>query len=294
MASGVASPLKKPLVIAQAVMIQHTLFSLPFAVSALLLETGGHPPLAKLLWILLAIFGARNGANALNRLVDHTIDAQNPRTRNRDLPSGRLKRVDLWIFSALCGGLLIVSAFMLNPLCAWLLPVALVMILAYSYTKRFTWLCHYFLGITVAIAPMGTLLAIAGRFEFRYFILAAAVALWVAGFDIIYACQDIDFDRSQHLHSVPARFGMKTALRVAALGHVCSWLFLVVWGTAYTVGLWYYAGCAVVAVLLIVENVLVAPGHLKHVTAAAYHINEIVGVLFLLFTILEVYIPWEN
>lgn len=276
--------------IGQAVMIQHTLFSLPFAASALLLETQGVLPYRKVFLIFLAVFGARNGANALNRLVDHHIDAKNQRTANRHLPAGRLQRIDLWIVTAACLLLLSVSAFLLNPLCFALLPVALAMIGLYSYTKRFTWLCHYFLGATVAIAPMGTLLALNGFFRLDYFFIYAAVALWVAGFDIIYACQDIDFDRSQGLHSVPARFGLHKALVIAALSHLAAWGLLLIWGFSYHVGIWYYLGCGAVALLLIAEHALVLPGRLQHVTTAAYHINEIVSVLFLCFTILEVYI----
>jgi len=270
-------------------MIQHTLFSLPFAASALLLETGGVVPTQKLLWILLAILGARNGANALNRLVDHSLDALNPRTEGRHLPSGRLKRLDLWIFAFCCILLLIVSTFMLNWLCVALLPLALGMVFAYSYTKRFTWLCHYFLGATVAIAPMGTLLALNGAFKLSYFIIFAAVATWVAGFDIIYATQDIEFDREQGLYSIPARFGARKALAIASVSHLVSFLLLVVWGSFYQVGYWYYIGCLAAGSLLFIENALVAPGKFKHVTAAAYHINEIVSVLFLVFVILEVY-----
>ncbi len=274
--------------ISQAVMIQHTLFSLPFAAAALLLETEGVIPWGKVALIFLALFGARNGANALNRLIDHHIDARNERTQGRDLPSGRLERKDLWAFTLFCLLLLSVSAYLLNPLCFALLPVALAMIILYSYTKRFTFLCHYFLGATVAIAPMGTLLALNGAFKLSYFLIAAAVALWVAGFDIIYACQDIEFDRKEGLHSVPARFGMRGALIVAALSHTAAWGLFVLWGYTYGVGLWYYAGCAAIAVLLFIEHALVAPQKMKHITRAAYHINEVVGVLFFVFTLLEV------
>jgi 4-hydroxybenzoate polyprenyltransferase len=272
-------------------MIQHTLFSLPFAASALLLETGGILPTVKLLWIFLAIIGARNAANALNRLIDHRLDAKNPRTEGRDLPSGRLKRLDLWLFAIGCLLLFIVSTFMLNVLCLVLLPVALAMVFAYSYTKRFTALCHYFLGATVAIAPMGTLLAVNGAFKPEYFVISAAVALWVGGFDIIYATQDIEFDREQGLHSIPAKFGAKKALFIASLSHLVSFTLLIFWGTFYQVGPLYYVGCILVGVLLVFENALVAPGRLKHVTLAAYHINEIVSVMFFVFVALEVYLP---
>jgi len=285
-----ARSIRKSIKIAQSVMIQHTLFSLPFAASALLLETSGVLPKDTLLWIFLAILGARNGANALNRLIDHSIDELNPRTKGRHLPSGELKRVDLWVFTIFCLALLIVSTFMLNWLCLVLLPVALAMIIGYSYTKRYTWLCHYVLGITVAIAPMGTLLAINGSFKLSYFIVSAAVALWVAGFDIIYATQDVDFDREQNLHSVPERFGVRGGLSIAAISHLLSLILLIVWGSFYDVGYLYYIGTALVGILLFFENGIVAPGKLTHVTTAAYHINEIVSVLFFLFVMAEVYL----
>lgn len=283
--------MKKPLLLAQSVMIQHTLFSLPFALSAILLETKGNVPAAKLGWILLAIIGARNGANALNRLIDHAYDGKNPRTAKRHLPSGLLKRADLIIFATLCIAVLIFSTFRLNALCVSLLPVALVMVFSYSYTKRFTWLCHYFLGLTVAIAPMGALLAITGAFKLPYFFISGAVALWVAGFDIIYATQDIAFDRKEGLHSVPARFGEVAALRIAFASHMVAWLLFAVWGWLYGAGLWFFVGCAVTLILLIVENRLVSPGEHRHVEAASYHLNEIISVLFLCFVLLEVYLP---
>ncbi|PKL14565.1 MAG: 4-hydroxybenzoate octaprenyltransferase [Spirochaetae bacterium HGW-Spirochaetae-8] len=285
-----SSTLRKPLLVAHAVMIQHTLFSLPFAGAAILLETKGKPPLMDLLWIILAIFGARNGANAINRLVDHAIDARNPRTQGRELPTGQLKRLDLWLFSAFCLALLVFATFQLNLLCVLLLPVALLLIVGYSYTKRITWLCHYILGLTVAIAPMGSLLAITGRFELRYFVIAAAVALWVAGFDIIYACQDVGFDREEGLFSIPARFGVRKALRLAALNHVGAAMLLVLWGRLYHTGMWYGIGSGIVVGLLVVENVLVAPKRLKHITFAAYHLNEIIGTLFFVFVLMEVYL----
>ncbi|MFA6784840.1 MAG: 4-hydroxybenzoate octaprenyltransferase [Sphaerochaeta sp.] len=280
----------KPVKIAQAVMIQHTLFSLPFAAAALVLESKGVLPYEKMLWIFLAIFGGRNAANALNRLIDHALDAKNPRTQKRDLPSGRLKRWDLMVFTSLCLILLVFSTFMLNTLCLFLLPLALIMIFSYSYTKRFTYLCHYILGLTVAIAPMGTLLALNGAFKVSFFVISSAVALWVAGFDIIYATQDIQFDRNEGLYSIPARFGAKKALFVASVSHLLSFLLLLLWGYLYSVGIIYYIGCVVVGVLLICESALVAPEKLKHVTTASYHINEIVSVLFFVFVVLEVYL----
>ncbi|HOX92668.1 MAG TPA: UbiA-like polyprenyltransferase, partial [Spirochaetales bacterium] len=187
--------------IGEAVIIRHTLFSLPFALIAILLETGGKPKLLDVVLILIAAAAARNAANALNRIIDAKIDANNPRTAGRHLPSGKLKAGQLWAFTAIMLALLVSCAWLLDPLCVLLLPLAGVMVFGYSFTKRYTWLCHFWLGLTCAAAPMGALIAVSGRIEFRFFVLAGAVAAWVAGFDIIYARGDLDLDRRQGIHS---------------------------------------------------------------------------------------------
>jgi 4-hydroxybenzoate polyprenyltransferase len=284
------SLLKKPKQLADAVMIQHTLFSLPFAVGVLVLESKGEIPWMKALWIVLAIFGARNGANALNRLADHTIDGENPRTRNRHLPSGKLKRIDLWILTIGCFALLLFSTAMLGWLPLVLLPGAALMIIIYSYSKRFTWLCHFLLGATVAIAPMGTLIALTGTIAWRFFPIPIGVALWVAGFDIIYGCQDIHFDRSAGLYSIPARFGQKGALLISTLSHVGTLFAFASLGLFYPLSPIFWSGYTLIAVLLIIEHAIVAPNELKHIEKASYHINEIVGVVFMITLILEVYL----
>jgi 4-hydroxybenzoate polyprenyltransferase len=276
--------------LSDAVMIQHTLFSLPFAVGVVVLESRGAIPWHKAFWIILAVIGARNGANALNRLADHDIDAANPRTTSRHLPSGTLSRRDLWIFTAVCAGVLILSAAMLGRLPLILLPGAAGIIGLYSYSKRFTWLSHFILGAAVALAPMGALIGVTETIAFRFFPVPLGVTLWVAGFDIIYACQDISFDREWKLHSVPARFGERTALIVSTLCHVgtlASFAFLAYY---YELGVYFWGGFSMITALLAVEHVIVAPRKLNHVETASYHINEIVGVLFMLTLILEVYL----
>lgn len=274
-----------------SVMIGHTLFSLPFAIAAVLLETGGHPPVSKLIWILVAAFGARNAANALNRIIDRKIDAKNPRTAGRALPAGKLSGRELWIFTAAMLALLILGAAMLNPLCVALLPAAGILVFGYSYTKRFTWLCHWWLGITCSSATMGAFLGISGAFHWRYFPFAAGVALWVAGFDILYAIQDIAFDRSQRLHSVPARFGEKGARIIAAASH----LFAAA-GLASVFFFWPEAGAgtagalAACVSLLVAEHVVALGGTEKHIRIAAYDINEIIPALFLVGVALDIYL----
>ena len=277
--------------ISRAVMMEHTLFSLPFALCALLLESRGKPDGRVVLWILVAVFGARNGANALNRLVDRKIDAENPRTAERDLPSGRVKARDLWIFTVLCGGLLLLAAWQLNPLCLYLVPAAAALIGGYSFTKRFTWLCHYWLGLTCSAAVMGSFLALSGRFEFRYFPLTAAVALWIAGFDIIYALQDLEYDRREGIHSVPAHFGRKGALYLAGLSHLGTLFFFVVNAFFFPLGIWYILGISTAALLLGAEHLLAWKGGVKWIPVASYHLNQILSPLFLLFTLLDIYLP---
>ncbi len=277
--------------IGESVMIRHSLFSLPFAAAAVLLETGGRPPVGKLLWILVAAFGARNSANALNRIIDARIDAANPRTASRALPQGRVKLWELWVFVGAMLALLVLGAAMLNPLCLALLPVAGILVFGYSYTKRFTWLCHYWLGITCSAAVMGAFLGISGSFELRYFPLTAGVALWIAGFDILYAIQDIAFDRASDLKSVPARFGEKKARAFAAASHL-----LALAGFASIFLYWPAAGIGLglslilCAALLVAEHLIARKGTERHVKIAAYGINEIIPMVFLAGVALDIYL----
>ena len=277
--------------VGDAVMIRHTLFSLPFALAAVLLETDGHPPAAKLFWIVVAAFGARNAANALNRLIDLKIDTRNPRTASRPLVTGAVSIRELVVFSALMLGLLVLGAAMLNPLCLVLLPVAGVLVFGYSYTKRFTWLCHYWLGVACSAATMGAFLGIPGRFEFRYFPFAGGVALWVAGFDILYALQDIEFDRSEHLKSIPARFGARWARRIAAASHLgaAAGLSSVLYFWRST-GIGTMAALAICVILLAAEHILASNATARHLRIAAYGINEIIPAIVLVGVALDLYL----
>lgn len=292
MASEAAAEAKRATklgMIGDAVIIRHTLFSLPFAAAAVLLEAGGRPPLLDLLLILAAAAAARNAANAVNRIVDAEIDARNPRTAGRHLPTGRLSKKELAIFAAAMGAILIAAAAMLNWLCVALLPVAAILILGYSYTKRFTWLCHYWLGIACAAAPMGAFVALSGRFELGYFFMAGAVALWVAGFDILYALQDIGFDRAQGLKSVPARFGAGWARVMAAASHFGTVAGLAALPLFWDLSWPYLAGVAASAALLAAEHVVVRGGTERHVRIASYSINEVVPLVVLAGTALDIY-----
>ena len=277
--------------IGDAVMFRHTLFSLPFAVMALLIETRGQPPLRTIILIVLAAAAGRNAANALNRVIDAEIDARNPRTAGRHLPSGTLSKKTLLVFSGIMGIILVVSAALLNPLCVILLPLAAVLIGGYSYSKRFTWLCHYWLGVACACAPMGSFIAVSGRFEFRYFVLAGAHALWVAGFDILYALQDIGFDRKEHIKSIPARFGPGPARFLAILSHLGTLAGLAALPLFWDLSWFYLGGVAAGAVLLISEHIIALGNSERHIRIASYSINEILPLVVLLGTILDIYVP---
>jgi len=278
--------------IGDAVIFRHSLFSLPFALAAALLETSGAPSAWKLAWIVVAVLAGRNLANALNRLIDESIDAANPRTASRPLPAGKLSRRELWIFVAAMGSILALAAAMLGWICVALLPVAGFAVIGYSFTKRFTWLCHFWLGATCAIATMGSFVALSGRvFELRYFALSAAVALWVAGFDIIYALQDIEIDRAQGLHSVPQAFGAKRARAIAAASQLGTIALLATVPYFWPcVGAPYLAIAALAAALLVAENIVALGGTERHIRVAAYGINEIVPLVVLAAVAVDLYL----
>ncbi|MDR0758727.1 MAG: putative 4-hydroxybenzoate polyprenyltransferase [Treponema sp.] len=276
--------------IGEAVIFRHTLFSFPFAVTAILLETGGHPPLKKVVLILLAAAAGRNAANALNRVIDAEVDEKNPRTANRHLPRGLLSKKALLLFSLFMIVILGIAAALLNPLCVILLPLAGFLIGGYSFSKRFTWLCHYWLGIACSIAVMGSFIGLTGRFALRYFVLSAAHALWVAGFDIIYALQDIAFDRREGIYSIPARFGPRGARLIALLSHLGALGALFLVPRFWPLSPWYFAGSGIAGALLAAEHRIALGGGEKHIRIASYSINEIVPLIVLAGTVLGVYL----
>jgi len=272
----------------ELVMFSHTLFSLPFALIAMIWAADGLPSAFTIFWILVALIGARNGANALNRIVDKDIDKKNPRTANRHLPKGLVKDSEVWGIVILCFLIFILASYNLNTLCFKLSPVALFLFIIYSYTKRFTWICHIILGITCGGAPVGAWIAVTGKFALTPIILGAVVTLWVAGFDIIYATQDIDFDRKIGLYSIPAKFGLKGALYISSLFHFIMILLLFSLYFIMHRGLIYLIGICISAILLVVEHYIVSPSNEKKMKVASYHINQVVSVLIFIFTVLDV------
>jgi len=272
------------------IRFSHSVFALPFALtSTVLAAPAGGVGGRKILWIVVAMVAARSAAMGFNRLVDQAIDARNPRTAGRELPRGVLSRGEAWAFVAISTAAFVLAAARLNPLCLALSPLALLIVFGYSYTKRFTVASQLVLGLSLAVAPVGAWLAIRGRFEAVPLALGAAVVLWVAGFDTIYACQDADFDRREGLHSIPARLGVPRALVAARALHVGAILLLL--GLYWVVPLQplYLAGVTVVAALLAWEHTLVRPDDLSRVMQA-FNLNGWVSFGYFAFTAAAVWL----
>lgn len=272
---------------ADLVMFSHTLFSMPFAMVSMLWAANGLPKMRVFFWIIIALIGARTGANALNRLVDKDIDAKNPRTAGRHLPLGIVKSSEVLFIVVFSFALLVLAAYELNPLCLKLLPLALFLFIIYSYTKRFTWACHIILGIACGGAPVGAWIAVTGKIGWPSLVLGAVVTLWVAGFDIIYGTQDYNFDKNNGLFSIPVKFGIKNALLISTFFHVIALLLLLYLYFYMKMGWLYLIGLIIIGYLLYKEHSIVKPDNLKHVTIASYDINQIVSVLFFVFTTLD-------
>jgi 4-hydroxybenzoate polyprenyltransferase len=263
------------------VKLSHTVFALPFALASAALAAGEGTRWRDVVWIVVAMVGARSAAMGFNRLADHEIDARNPRTAGRELPRGVLRRAEVWAFVALSAGALVLAAAMLNPLCLMLSPVALAIVFGNTYTKRFTALSHLFLGLGLAVAPVGAWLAIRGQLAPAPVVLGLAVLCWVAGFDTIYACQDVAFDREAGLHSLPARLGVARALQLARALHVVAVMLLAVVYRLAPLHPLYLAGVAGVAALLVYEHSLVSADDLSRVDAAFFAVNGWISLGYL-------------
>jgi 4-hydroxybenzoate polyprenyltransferase len=277
-----------PVRFARLVKIEHTVFVLPFAYIGALLSVHAVPSAHDLVWITVAMVGARSAAMALNRLIDAEIDARNPRTARRELPAGLLSRAQVVVFAVVAGAVYVVAAFQLAHIVRWLWPIPLALFVAYPYLKRWTWLCHAWLGIADGLAPVGGWVAVTGRLPWEAWLLGAAVATWVAGFDLFYSLFDLDVDVAQGLQSVATRFGVDGAFVGARLLHAATIAFLVVVGLGLSLGWWYWIGVAVVALLLAYEHSLVRPDDLRRLDAAFFTVNGVISVVFCVFVILEV------
>lgn len=272
------------------IKFEHTIFALPFAflgavLGSFVMDSSPWPSLSQLFWITLAMVGARSAAMALNRLIDQVIDAKNPRTSTRAIPAGLLGVKEVYLFVIGSFVLLFFSAYMLNPLAVILLPIAVFFLIFYSYTKRFTWACHFALGIAIGLAPLGGWVGATGTLHWEALVLFLAVALWTAGFDIIYATQDVEFDRKAKLYSIPSYFGIRKALHISRACHALTLIFLIILYFITPLSWIYLLGCLVAAGILLYEHSLVKHDDLSKVDMAFFAMNGILSVILFIFTI---------
>ena len=265
---------------ASLVKIEHTVFALPFAYVGAVLAVDGVPSGHDLLWLTVAMVGARSLAMGLNRLIDAGIDAHNPRTAGRELPSGALRPWQVVLFCLLSLGVFLLAVWQLDPIVRWLWPIPVAAFVVYPYIKRFTWLCHLWLGAVDGLAPVGGWVAVTGKLPWEAWTLGAAVACWVAGFDLFYSLLDVGIDREQGLRSVAVRFGEPGAFAGARLLHAATVILLAAVGLGLSVGPLYWVGVAVVAGLLAYEHSLVRPGDLRRLDAAFFTMNGVISVAF--------------
>jgi 4-hydroxybenzoate polyprenyltransferase len=277
-----------PIRYARLVKIEHTIFALPFAYVGALLADDGVPSAHDLFWITLAMLGARSLAMALNRLIDAEIDAANPRTAGREIPSGALGIGAVVAFCLVSLVVFLFSVWQLAPLVRWLWPIPIAGFVVYPYLKRVTWLCHVWLGAVDGLAPLGAWAAIKGSLPWQAWVLGAAVAAWVAGFDCFYALFDLDVDRAQRLHSVAVRFGERGAFLGARVLHIATVALLAIAGFGLHVGWSYWLGVICVGVLLAYEHTLVRPGDLRRLDAAFFTMNGVIAVAFGAFVLIDV------
>ncbi|HSR54259.1 MAG TPA: UbiA-like polyprenyltransferase [Acidobacteriota bacterium] len=277
------------------IRFEHTLFALPFAYSGMILAADGSPTWIQFFWITVAMAAARTSAMAFNRWADRHLDARNPRTANRPIQRGRIQAGLVLLLALVSLAVLGLAAYQLNPLCFMLWPGAFILVAGYSYTKRFTWMCHYVLGLTDALAPMGAWVAVTGTIlqpsDLPGWLLSAGVMVWIAGFDMLYALQDIEVDRREGLYSIPARFGVGKALGIARLSHAAAVVFFA--AAAWTAGLtWpFWPALAAVCLLFVWEHRLVRPDDLTRIDVAFFNVNSYISLTLFAAILAGVYWP---
>ena len=273
----------------ELVKFSHTLFALPFALASMLVAANGWPETRIFAWIVAAMIGARTAGMGFNRIIDRHIDAQNPRTRNRELPGGKVSLAGAWILVALSSTLFFVAAWQINALALLLSPLALVVVFGYSFCKRFTSLSHFVLGLCLGIAPVGAWVAVTGEIGIPSGALCAAVLFWVAGFDVIYATMDAEFDERAGLHSLVRKLGVARALNFARWLHVAFGANLILFGILANLGALFFASVAIIGAFLVYEHALVSPDDLRRVNAAFFTVNGAISVFFLAAVALSVW-----
>ncbi|HZG79872.1 MAG TPA: UbiA-like polyprenyltransferase [Brevibacillus sp.] len=286
--------LRKLKIILEMIKFEHSIFALPFAFMGAVLGSivveGTWPTWMEIFWVTVAMVGARSAAMSLNRLIDRFIDAKNPRTVTRAIPAGLISVIEVLVFIVVSFLVLFIAAFQLNDLAVKLLPLAVFVLVLYSYTKRFTWLCHFVLGIAIGFGPLGGWVATTGQVDITGLLLFASVMFWTAGFDIIYACQDADFDRKEGLYSMPSRFGVANALLVARICHVLTFIGLVSLYAMADLSFWFLIGVLISGAILIYEHSLVKPTDLSKVDVAFFNMNGILSVVMFVFTMIDLVI----
>ncbi len=265
----------------------HSIFALPFAFTGAIIAAEGIPSIREIVWITVAMVGARSGAMGINRVIDRKIDRENPRTKNRELPKGEIRLSEAILFTGVSIAIFIFAAYMLNPLCLKLSPIALAVLFIYSYTKRFTWATHFVLGLALSAAPLGAWMAVRGTFDAEIIPMGIAVIFWLAGFDTLYALQDIEFDKSHGLYSIPKRFGIKNALLLAKLFHLMTFIMLLATGVLFKMGIFYWLGMMIVAGLFIYEHSLVKESDLNKLDIAFFNMNGYISITVFIFTLMD-------
>ena len=272
----------------EMIKFQHSVFALPFAYFGAFLAQMRAPDFMTIFWITIAMVGARSFAMVVNRLIDMEIDRRNPRTAERALPKGLLSVSSVVLFSIFSLAVFLFAVYKLAPICRYLWPVAVIPFIVYPYTKRFTWLSHFVLGLCLGLAPIGAWIAVTNTLSPDPVLLGSAVLLWVAGFDILYAIQDIDFDKRHGLFSIPARFGIENSLMFTRLLHAASIGLFILSGSRLHLGVFYFAGVAIAAVLLAYENSLIKPNDLSKLNVAFFTMNGVISVIMFCFVVIEV------
>lgn len=287
---------KKIAIFLQMIKFEHTVFALPFAFMGAVLGSvvmfDRLPSWSQIGWIVVAMFGARSAAMGLNRLIDRISDAKNPRTAGRAIPAGLLKIGEVVIFIAISFFLLFWAAFKLNPLSAKLLPIAVFLLVLYSFTKRFTWACHLILGLTIALAPLGGWVAVTGSVNWTSMVFYFTIVFWTAGFDVIYSCQDVEFDIKEGLYSIPVRFGVDHALIIARVFHILTAIGFITLLFITDLGWWYVAGMIIAYIILFYEHYIVSPGDLSRLQTAFFTMNGVLSIVVFSFTLIDLVVQF--
>ncbi|AIQ25142.1 4-hydroxybenzoate octaprenyltransferase [Paenibacillus sp. VTT E-133280] len=289
---------KKIGIFLQMIKFEHTVFALPFAFMGALLGSvvmnDSLPSWSQIGWIVIAMFGARSAAMGLNRLIDRISDAKNPRTAGRAIPAGLLKIGEVVIFIGISFFLLFWAAFKLNPLSAKLLPIAVFLLVIYSFTKRFTWACHLILGLTIALAPLGGWVAVTGSVNWTSMVFYFTIVFWTAGFDVIYSCQDVEFDLKEGLKSIPVRFGVQGALVIARVFHILTAIGFVSLLFLTDLSWWYVAGMILAYIILFYEHYIVSPSDLSRLQTAFFTMNGVLSIVVFSFTLIDLVVHFKK